>query len=238
MNSNPKQRADQTLEAIIRKVSASGDMPQALTEEDLWGYALGLLEPDEESQMLTRITCSETAKAELKRIQKSMAVAIAPPFKERVAATLARMGLDPSRLAAVVARIDEGLVSLFDDLVRGKVTGVVMPVTAGAAAIAEPKVEQQKKFVIELPEGSRLVIVARPEGIADVILETRPALEEGKRVRLLQLIEGEQDWDWKPLDEVRVTKGTARFADCPSGILRIQISARSFVEFYLTSENE
>lgn len=239
MNPESEQRRDQAIERMLRSLSASGELPQPLTEEDLWEYALGLLEPAEEHEMLTRIACSEEAREELAQIRSSMAAAashvasVRALIEGKIARTLAAMKRKPSSLAAVILKHVDGMALAFGTRTAGGEGAVLAHgLLGGETQTSEPgsptdeQVEEEgvvaKRLEISSSVGVVVRLVSRPKGRIDVQVSTSKTAFEGQKARFYKLVAKNAGEEEPALfREGEIHDGTATLKGCSHGLLEI-----------------
>jgi hypothetical protein len=233
----------------IREQRPEGDcLPEPLPlelEQQLWDYALGLLEADDERQVFRWLAASPRAEETLSRIRRAMAEAgVANPIE----AAEADEAPEPAAVI-VVRRVRERFRSLLDQLSDELAAAAAVVVNlgnglVGAAGAAEPRLlgapagltldAQNHKSGETTPEsGVPRIDIPPIAGLAasvifiaadrtDILVTASDPPVEG-RVRLVRLVESagglvEEDTG---IDGYLRGNEPARLEECPTGILKI-----------------
>jgi len=247
MDAHKNSEKNQFVDAIIRDIFSPAEPPE-LGDAQLWAYALDILEPVEQDQVMKMIAKSEKAQETLKRIRKSISAAgtatsakadLLKRAQTRAKKLLADMGQELSSIAAVIVETKDGLITAFRQ--AGYVFGKPVPVMFGRKAkLGEDysgAYALQTEEEIKSPQGVKLSIVRVPDRGIDIYVEVTKSPLEGwvKLSRLLAKngVPKEQDTGIK----VRLKDGKARLEDCPAGLLKVITPGAGdrAVTFYLDS---
>lgn len=207
-------------------------------QDRLWDYALGLLEPAEERQIIRLLACSPAAEAALAGIRRAMTqAAVANPIEaeqaetspivqqalERIEATLETMGLGLPSMAGVVVNLGDRLVSAWEGTFGGG-KGL-----AALGTVLEDEQQPEEPALQRIDIGplhglaASIIRVSADRLDIEVTASDPPLAGSVRLVRLVasagKYIEEETGIDAKPTED-----GRARLEDCPRGVWRIVAS--------------
>lgn len=231
MDGNKNNEKNHFVDAITRDIFSPTEPPE-LGETQLWAYALNILEPVEQDQVMEMIAKSEKAQHTLARIRESISVAGAAKLRPEMSSLesarvkarnlLAAMGKELSSITAVIVEMNEGFMTAF--LQAGYDSGKLVPQTVRLGD-EESKRDISKTYSscveIKSPEGLNLSIVRVPDRGTDIYVEVTNPPFDGK-VTLFKLLTANGVVKEENTGiEVRLKDRKVRLEDCPYGILKV-----------------
>lgn len=236
MDSDEKNSAKSRFaEAVIKDIFLSSEQLKP-TEEQLWAYALDMLEPWEQDQVMEMIARSEELQQTVARIRESIAAVAEPSLViaalAKAKSALAAMGETLFSVAAVIVREKDGLITAFIHPECDYEEPELVMVGKGEPKQDDLKAKPQVKLK-KGNEGLNLSIVHVPDRGVDIYLEvTKPPMEGW--VRLVQVFA--EDGVAKEKDtgiKVHLKDGKARLVDCPDGKLKVVAPGDRSISFYI-----
>ncbi|MFO7905328.1 MAG: hypothetical protein ACQESR_02305 [Planctomycetota bacterium] len=243
MNSEKQRQKDLNLNAMVEDLLSRNEPDLDIDERLLWAYALNALELPHREQVLQLVARSESAQETLERIEQSIATAaetrelpVVARARQHAMDTLAEMGRDLSSVAAVITRLGDGLVSVFDRLSEAPqglaAQGLMLGDTATESRedAAATKAAGRRRIDVGEENGLRASVILTSGDLLDLQVVTPPELNS-QMVKLFELVpngRGGEQAIQIALSRVQPGEddqgkdcGIVSFTDCPMEIYRI-----------------
>jgi len=252
MSSAPDARHEGNLDPVISGISSREKTVIRITEEQLWCFAKGVLNPSEQKQLMRLIARSPEAQAELVRIRESLEAAVPEPVvnileaaKDRIRRAFHAIGRGQQfdlgaslitqlrdRVVAVLGHgaLEPSLVPFMDDKRKAE------------KPVAEAELRGPERIDISGPERLTVSLLSVSAGRVDIRVYTDAALA-GQQVELFELERAEGGGEQARLfdsAEIKLEtlesgeqRGTATFEECPPGVLKIVAPDDREIVFYI-----
>jgi hypothetical protein len=215
-----RKKGDDPLGIVAKNIlRGDGPIPQP-ADEELWAYALNILDPDEEDRVMELIAASEPAQERLARIRE--AISTAKQMKGKI-----------TSVVAAIVRKAGGLVA---DFLQPRCRQIELePVLLGEDIGEQVSAEKRAlpRVQLETPEGVRLSVVDVKDRGTNIYVEMADKSVEGwvKLFRLV-LLEGKQQQKDTGIQGY-LKDGRAELVNCPDGTLRISGPGGLSVDLYV-----